>query len=108
MGESSMKSLRWVGLVFSLLIVGFLGGLMAPLPSDAATTLTLQVDNGTPVNILGSAVTCADTTNFNKCFVIGSGVAAVGSNGRSFMVKAAPNAQPRLNINDRFPARAKD
>ena len=31
-----MRSLRWVGLVFSLLIVGVLGGLMAPQPSGAA------------------------------------------------------------------------
>ncbi len=31
-----MKYLRHIGLVFSLLIVGVLGGLMAPLSSEAA------------------------------------------------------------------------
>ena len=59
-----MRHLRWVGLLFSLLIVGVLGGLMAPLPSDAAqaggttapsyVSVTLQVDSGTAVNILGT------------------------------------------------------
>ena len=32
-----MRYIRWVGLVSSLLIVGVVGGLMAPLPSEAAT-----------------------------------------------------------------------
>jgi hypothetical protein len=99
-----MKSLRRVGLLSSLLIVGVMGVLMAPLPSEAATTLTLQVDSGTPVSILGSAVTCADTVNFKNCFAVGSLVDAVGNNSRHYQVKAAPNAQPRLNIG---PSRAK-
>jgi len=43
MREVSMRSLRWVGLIFSLLIVGVLGGLMAAIPAEAGTpTLTLD------------------------------------------------------------------
>ena len=103
-----MKSLRWVGFVFSLLIVGVLGGLMAALPAEAAnTTVTLQADNGAPINILGSSVPCTDTANYNQCFSISSALEAVGNNGRRFKVRAAPNAQPRLNLNDRLPARGK-
>ena len=42
-----LKFLRRVGLVSTLLIGGVLGGLMAPLPSDAhPPTLTIKVDSG--------------------------------------------------------------
>jgi len=48
-----MRHLRWVGLVFSLLIVGVLGGLMAPLPSEAELpTLTLKLDTGSPASMV--------------------------------------------------------
>ena len=83
-----MRSPRWVGLVFSLLIVGVLGGLMAPLPSEASnTTLTLKVDNGTAVNILGSKVTCSATetgAGFNVCYAINTSAIATGSNSKTF------------------------
>jgi hypothetical protein len=66
-----MRSLRWVGLAFSLLIVGVLGGLMAPLPSEAhPPTLTLQVDNGNPLDILnygGSGDTPSDPHVYPTC-----------------------------------------
>ena len=57
-----MRSLRGVGVLLSLLIVGVLGGLMAPLPSDAATgfvtrpTVSAQLDpcgGGASVSISG-------------------------------------------------------
>ena len=48
----STKVLQQVGLVSTLLIVGILGGLMAPLPSEAAPTVTLKVDSGTATSIL--------------------------------------------------------
>lgn len=57
-----MRSLRWVGLVFSLLIVGVLGGLMAALPSEAAPTLTID-----GVNVGLTQITCADT-GYNSCW----------------------------------------
>lgn len=100
------ERLQYMGLVV-MLLVG-LGELLTPEMSEASgTTLTLQVDNGTTVNILGAQVTCTDTTNYNQCFAISTGVVATGNNGRSFSVRAAPNAQARLNINDRYPARGR-
>ena len=92
-----MRYLRWVGLVSSLVIGGVLGGLMAPLPSEAAPTLTLQVDSGTPVNILGGTVTCP--TGFTSCFAVG-GTATGGNPSRSYTVSAAPGLSPRLNLTD--------
>ena len=45
-----MRSLRWVGLVFSLLIVGVVGGLMAPLPSEAGLQqVTIRFDTTSEV-----------------------------------------------------------
>lgn len=55
-----MRSLRGVGVLFSLLIVGVLGGLLAPLPAEAATptskpSLTI---NGTVVPLTWQGVNC--------------------------------------------------
>lgn len=68
-----MKYLRWVGLMSSLLIVGVLGGLMAPLPSEAAT---LQIA-GVNVPLLtttgtgeGQRYTCE--TGYTLCWYITS------------------------------------
>lgn len=48
-----MKYLRHIGLASSLVIGGVLGGLMAPLPSDAhPPSVTLKVDGGNPIDIL--------------------------------------------------------
>ena len=98
-----MRRLRWVRLVFSLLFVGVLGGLMAPLsPEAAVATLTLQVDSGSPVNILtGSTATCP--TGYNKCYTVTSTPEALGNNSKRFKVIAAPNTlitAPKLFIND--------
>ena len=98
-----MRSLRWVGLVFSLLIVGVLGGLMAPLPSEAnPPTLTLQADNGDPVNILGASTSCP--SGYNQCYRVNFSAAnANGSNSRSFNVFIAPgtsSTSSKLRIND--------
>lgn len=98
-----MKYLRWVGLLSSLLIVGVLGGLLAPLPSEAVPTLTLQVDSGTPVNILGAATACS-TTSYNQCYAINTITQAVGAGkpaNRNYKASAAPGGlQPRLNVGD--------
>ena len=59
-----MKYLRWVGLLPSLLVVGILGGLMAPLPSEAAT-LTLD---GATINVSTSTTSCTIRSGFNACF----------------------------------------
>lgn len=92
-----MRSLRGVGVLFSLLIVGVLGGLMSPLPSEAAPTLTLQVDSGDPVNILGSSAACP--TGFTSCYAVG-GTATGGTPSRSYTVSAATGLLPRLNLTD--------
>src|SRR5688572_27256804 len=59
-----MRSLRWVGLMSSLVIVGVLGGLMAALPSEAAT-LTLD---GATINVSTSTTSCTLRSGFNACF----------------------------------------
>jgi len=59
-----MKYLRCVGLLSSLLIVGVLGGVMAPLPSEAAT-LTLD---GATINVSTSKTSCTLRSGFNACF----------------------------------------
>lgn len=92
-----MKYLRHIGLVSSLVIGGVLGGLMAPLPSEAAPTLTLQVDSGTPMNILGSSTACP--TGFTSCYVVG-GTATGGNPSQSYTVSAATGLLPRLNMTD--------
>lgn len=62
-----MRSLRWVGFVFSLLIVGVLGGVMAPLPSEAGTpTLELKVDTLSG-DIYNSTTTTALTLTLDTC-----------------------------------------
>jgi hypothetical protein len=81
-----MKYLQRVGLLSSLLIVGVLGGLMAPVYSEAGTaTLRLQVDSGNSVDILtGSTATCP--TGYNKCYTVTSTPIAFGNNSRGFKV----------------------
>lgn len=94
-----MRGLARVWLVCGLLIIGVLGGLMAPLPSEAVPTLTLQVDSGTPVNILGAATTCS-STSYNQCYTINTTIQALGNNGRFYKASPAPGLQPRLNLAD--------
>ena len=69
-----MKSLGRVGLVFSLLIVGVLGGVMAPLPSEAVVgyvtrpTVAAQVDpcgGGASVSISGITKATAGVVTTN-------------------------------------------
>ncbi len=69
-----MRSLRGIGVLFSLLIVGVLGGLMAPLPSEAATgfvtrpTVSAQLDpcgGGASVSISGITKATAGVVTTN-------------------------------------------
>ena len=59
-----MRSLRWFGLVPSLLFAGVLGGLLAPLPSEA---LTVTID-GSPVQIATTSAACIP--GYNLCSFI--------------------------------------
>ena len=71
-----MKYLRQVGLVFSLLIVGVLGGLMAAVPAEAGTP-TLTID-GLAVSLQQGGPGCGNDTGFingsnsvlNSCYSI--------------------------------------
>ncbi len=105
-----MRHLRWVGLVSGLL---FVGGLMAPLPSEADnTTVTFQVDSGNVVTLLnvasGAASTCtAGTfTGYTRCYnLINLGVLSTGTSSRSWSLgpydaTAGVDPLPRLLVTD--------
>lgn len=119
-----MRSLRWAGLVFSLLIVGVLGGLMAPFPSEAGTpaagtlSLTLQVDNlpATPASLLitsggtpapGTCTTAEGTgtggLGYTSCWNVNtSSTTFYGpTGGRYRMVRANANTAGRFRVADR-------
>ena len=101
-----MRSLPWVGLVFSLLIVGVLGGLLAPLPSEAGTpTLRLEVDpdpDGTGPLVRGGTgdidflvadplAVCTTTeknSGYTQCYSVSTSATATGKNGRQYKAKA--------------------
>ena len=87
-----MRSLRGVGVLFSLLIGGVLGGLMAPLPSAAAPTLTID---GVAVGL--TQITCADT-GYNSCWSLN------GTSPRTFGVwkvgDASGTNKARVLMND--------
>ena len=112
-----LKFLQRVGLVSTLLIGGVLGGLMAPLPSEAVPELTLQIDSLpatvsgtlTGTSILGSSVACnqADVgLGYTACYSILTSATTVyaGSapNGttRYYKVQNAPNTTARLRVGD--------
>jgi len=108
-----MRSLLWVGLVCSLLIVGALGGLIAPPPSDAANatlptiSITVKLSNGTTTTnqlTLLSPVTCP-AGGPNYCYPIvtyDTDVSKIyGPPNRQFKVLNVPNTPgARLNISD--------
>ncbi|MBH0177596.1 MAG: hypothetical protein HP491_06960 [Nitrospira sp.] len=97
------------GLAAVLLVAGVLGGLVAPLSSKAENTkLTLQIDNGPIIDILGSSVTCTDQANYNQCFAIRTDLQASGGNpSRTYGIRGVGTAAPRINMNDRLPIRGK-
>ncbi|TKB88807.1 MAG: hypothetical protein E8D41_14405 [Nitrospira sp.] len=104
------KYLQGVGLVSTLLFVGVLAGLTAPLPSEAGTpTLKLKVDSGTDTSILiTTSSTCTTTersAGFTACYAINTnltvaGLGAVGGVQRSYNVRNAPGATARLRVGD--------
>lgn len=109
-----LKYLQRSGLMPSLLIVGVLGGLMAPLPSEAGTpTITLKVDNGSPVSILvTSPATCTATEGtgtggqgYTACYsiltgsTVYSGTNAAGST-RGYTIQPISSGSARLKVAD--------
>ena len=107
-----MKFLRHIGLVSSLAIGGVLGGLMAPLPSEADnTTVTFQVDSGNVVTLLnvtsGAASTCSTVpAGYTRCYnLINLGVLSTGTSSRSWSLgpydaTAGVDPPPRLLVTD--------
>src|SRR5207247_9249206 len=71
--RKQMKPLRWLAIVYSLLIAGVI---IAPVPSEAVgpPTLGILVDNlfGIPVPItVGVAGTCPMPAGYTNCYLIG-------------------------------------
>lgn len=100
-----MRSLRWVGLVFSLLIVGVLAGLMAPRPSEAAPA-TLTIDNQ-PVGLTLNGPGCGSDTGFNTCYSLnGTNVTTDSTRSQTIRIgnwyvgDVSSTNQARLLIND--------
>jgi hypothetical protein len=117
-----MRSLRWVGLVFSLLIVGVLGGLMAPLPSGAAalgseslpivTIYEVKQGTATTFNIARGGSNCTNSNvagapfptpaNY-QCYsltAIPFPTTINAANGRWRVGSYASNSQARVYIKD--------
>jgi hypothetical protein len=123
-----MRYLRWVGLVFSLLIVGVLGGLIAPLSSEAVTigptapTLSIKVETvglgssgpeAITLTTVGEPVRCTGAGTpeaaYNYCYRITTydvdgklyGPGGVNdANARKFKVMNAPDQTAKLLIFD--------
>lgn len=99
------KCLQQAGLVSTLLIVAILGGLMAPLPSEAQTrpTVTLKVDSGTATSILTATGTCPLETGYTACYTINTTLTVAGAGAavnRSYLVRNAPGATARMRVAD--------
>lgn len=114
-----LKYVQRGGLVSALLIGGVLGGLLAPLPSDAGTpTLTLLID-GQPLvrstgetvtgnSILGSSVALACSgadsgLGYTACYSILTSTTTAyraGSSTRLYRIQNAPGATARLRVGD--------
>jgi len=88
-----MKYLRWVGLMSSLVIVGVLGGLMVPLPSEAAT---LKID-GVSVT-LNTPIAC--DSGYNSCFVITLALNTPRTIGAWVVGDVSTTNRARVMIND--------
>ena len=104
------RNLQGVGPVSTLLFVGVLAGLTAPLTSEAGTpTLKLKVDSGTDTSILNTTSSTCTTTErsagFTACYAINTnltvaGLGAVGGVQRSYNVRNASGATARLRVGD--------
>jgi len=88
-------------LLVMMLLAGLVGLLMPELSEASGTSLTLQVDSGNIVNILGAPTTCP--SGYTQCYKVNYAAAnAGGSNSRSYNVKLAPSTTDiaKLLIND--------
>ena len=106
--NSLLKYGQRAGLVSALLLIGVMGVLMAPLSSGAATppsvvSVTMKVDNGTAVNILGTPRAC-DSTAQNWCYNLlqtsAQGTNAQGKTRKFSILPVSASNPPRLLIAD--------
>ena len=106
-----MSKLRWIGFVPSLLMVGVLGGLMAPLPSEAFTipTVSIQIDSGatTPVTLTlygtGVAAGLVCPAGYSACYKLTTGGTYTGdaANGsRAWQMQDYPGSTATLYVTD--------
>ena len=111
-----MRRLRWTGLVFSLLIVGVLGSLMAPLPSEALNsqqpTVTFK-GSSSQVNIsmtkipnVNNACPSPDSA-YNSCWSITPGTYGSGNDAWTVGNYSTSN-KARVIINDSSAAGSRD
>jgi hypothetical protein len=104
-----MRSLRWVGLVPSLLIAGVLGGLLAPLPSEALNSIqpTVTIDG---VNVIMTRIPNVNNacplpdTAYNSCWSIPIGP----YNGWTVGHYDATTNKARVLINDSVATGSRD
>src|SRR5207247_5366089 len=91
--RKQMKILRLPALVYSLLIVGVL---IAPVPAEAAPTLTISVDFASPVSIsLGGVGTCPMPAGYTACYLIALTEGPYGSAPNSFTLpRVSPPPHP--------------
>ena len=104
------KHLHQGRLLSTLLFVGVLGGLLAPLPSEALPpTVKLKVDTGGEFSILSTtntSSTCTSTEQtlgYTHCYAINTNLTVAGAGAavnRSYNVRNAPGATARLRVAD--------
>jgi hypothetical protein len=122
-----MRHLRWIGVMSSLLFVGVLGGLMAPLSSEAAPptlpTLSIKIDgaelahtSGSFLNTASSTCSASDVTlGFNFCYAINTSTTLFYNSAqvkvpagtgtlqpvRQYKIVNFPGATARLRVSDK-------
>lgn len=111
-----MRRLRWVRLVCSLLFVGVLGGLMAPLPSKALNSqqpiVTFQ-GSSSSVNISMTRIpnvnnVCPGDTAYNSCWLITPNTYGSGNDQWTVGHYNAASNKARVLINDSSAAGSRD
>ena len=113
-----MNYLRWVGLMPSLLIVGVLGGWLAPLPSEALNSVqpTLTIDGVsvalTRIPNVNNACPSPDTA-YNSCWTIPNTIVHTPTTpsrriGNWYVGDYSATNQARVLINDASAAGSRD
>ncbi|MEI8014862.1 MAG: hypothetical protein WCH20_08495 [Nitrospira sp.] len=93
-----MRYIGWVGFVPSLLMVGVLGGLMAPPPSEA---MTITIDG---LDVTGSVTPYTCETGYSSCWYITTAIntplTIAGTNDTWKVADVSTTNRARVRIND--------